>query len=37
MIYKKNGYRIKLKYEVFPERPYDSEAVLGITKKSLLS
>jgi dTDP-6-deoxy-L-talose 4-dehydrogenase (NAD+) len=30
---KDNGYSIKLKYGVFPERPYDSKAVWGDGKK----
>ncbi len=28
-----NGYKIKLKYGVFPDRPYDSKAVWGDTNK----
>lgn len=30
---KENGYRIKLKYGAFPERPYDSKAVWGDGRK----
>ena len=30
---KENNYKIKLKYGVFPERPYDSKAVWGDNKK----
>ena len=28
-----NGYKIKLKYGEFPDRPYDSKAVWGDSKK----
>lgn len=30
---KENGYKIKLKYGAFPDRPYDSKAVWGSDKK----
>jgi len=30
---KENGYKIKLKYGAFPDRPYDSKAVWGDDKK----
>ena len=30
---KENGYKIKLKYGAFPDRPYDSKAVWGDNKK----
>lgn len=30
---KENGYNIKLKYGAFPDRPYDSKAVWGESKK----
>ena len=30
---KENGYKIKLKYGAFPDRPYDSKAVWGDTRK----
>ncbi len=30
---KENGYKIKLKYGAFPDRPYDSKAVWGNDKK----
>lgn len=28
-----NGYKIKLKYGAFPDRPYDSKAVWGDSRK----
>ena len=31
---KENGYKIKLKYGAFPDRPYDSKAVWGDGKKT---
>ena len=30
---KENGYKIKLKYGAFPDRPYDSKAVWGDGRK----
>lgn len=30
---KENGYKIKLKYGAFPDRPYDSKAIWGDNKK----
>ena len=30
---KENGYKIKLKYGAFPDRPYDSKAVWGDSSK----
>ena len=30
---KENGYKIKLDYGKFPDRPYDSKAVWGDDKK----
>lgn len=30
---KENDYAIKLKYGAFPDRPYDSKAVWGDSKK----
>lgn len=32
---KDSGYKIKLQYGVFLERPYDSKAIWGITAKEL--
>ena len=30
---KENGYKIKLKYGAFPDRPYDSKAVWGDSRR----
>ena len=31
---KENGYRIKLQYGAFPDRPYDSKAIWGNDTKN---